>query len=1081
MPLQLVADDLTPLPPIFAKLRLVEADPDLREAVTYISIPAPQTQVRADGGYDIYPGSLFPGQVDKIRNHPHPQTPDAIMALETFLLGAGGPTFPGATFTGDVTAVPPAAFIGNGAVPDDGSVGQVLTKTGPTDYAYDWQTPTPGGLTLPLTQDLTFSPDATYSIGAYAASRPRRVYASEMLLVGNDPNALMLGAAGTTSIGVAAGALEFRTNNTSRWRIDNATGSFLAVTDNAVDIGASSANRPRTVYAATSFIGPGAVPVGGSTGQILSKSSNSDYALSWTTPATGVSWPLYAPDGSAVEPSYAFASDAGGTGIYYASFSTLRFVTSQTDRWQILSTGHLQTVSDNVLDIGASGANRPRDLYLGRNQVVGGTLTVQGNATLNGTLFVQGTVQFANQLTLSYSPLLVNGVGANSTSDLTFLTSNTSRWYIGGSSGNLLASADNAYDIGASAANRPANVYVGSSLTAPTVNASNVWTPSALLGLGDTTNGTRWRILKSDGSFQPAVDNSVDIGTSGQRPRDLYLGRNQVVGGTAQFVGNVGIGTAPVAYSGLIFQPTLTGANQFAFYAPLTFSTSGTGNNFAVYLQPTFAASTRTVAAGASFYADAPTVGAGVTVTGMYGLFVANQGKSGITNAYGLYIANQSGAATTNIGLYNAGTSQLVGAVGFNTAPISGQVTFGTNVKQTSGDATFLRLGVGAGTDPAYDLRVNGAMYVGGNILFGGSISTNLSVTAGGPVTGQYFVTSGNIEMGGELRIGPAGAPNWPVIRANPAQSQWLDIRASNAHVMVQGKLSVQIGANAYHDGSAWQRFDVAQAVAVMQMNNSGGFYWYTAPSGANPITLNSKMTLDNNGALTLSTGYLSVGTAGYVLRCGDTTNALYWDTSSLCQLSSAGNSGIFRFYSPAANTYFDFHCIAGGFVQMGGTHTSLQVGGQLQSNSGNLYLINTTTAVTSDSTNLLLYATGGIVVTRTTAMHVQNAAAAYVPINASAFTVNSTLKNKRDLSPLSQPASLAAVLDERVTPLAYTYLDDARYLGFGAEAMREVIPEVVSLDEQGDPAAINYGALVPVLWSAIRELSSRLAALENA
>jgi hypothetical protein len=42
---------------------------------------------------------------------------------------------------------------------------------------------------------------------------------------------------------------------TERWRI-NSAGHFLAATDNAIDIGASGANRPRSVYVATSLITP---------------------------------------------------------------------------------------------------------------------------------------------------------------------------------------------------------------------------------------------------------------------------------------------------------------------------------------------------------------------------------------------------------------------------------------------------------------------------------------------------------------------------------------------------------------------------------------------------------------------------------------------------------------------------------------------------------------------------------------------------------------------------------------------------------------------------------------------------------
>ena len=56
----------------------------------------------------------------------------------------------------------------------------------------------------------------------------------------------------------------------------------------------------------------------------------------------------------------------------------------------LLSTGlahHLLFV-DATYDIGASGATRPRDLFLSRNATIGGTLAVTGATTLTGALTV---------------------------------------------------------------------------------------------------------------------------------------------------------------------------------------------------------------------------------------------------------------------------------------------------------------------------------------------------------------------------------------------------------------------------------------------------------------------------------------------------------------------------------------------------------------------------------------------------------------------------------------------------------------------------------------------------------------------
>lgn len=60
---------------------------------------------------------------------------------------------------------------------------------------------------------------------------------------------LVIGPAG------GAGILFFQTNAIDRWQVSTA-GHFLAVTDNTLDIGASGATRPRTIYAGTSVATP---------------------------------------------------------------------------------------------------------------------------------------------------------------------------------------------------------------------------------------------------------------------------------------------------------------------------------------------------------------------------------------------------------------------------------------------------------------------------------------------------------------------------------------------------------------------------------------------------------------------------------------------------------------------------------------------------------------------------------------------------------------------------------------------------------------------------------------------------------
>ena len=134
--------------------------------------------------------------------------------------------------------------------------------------------------------------------------------------------------------------------------------------------------------------------------------------------------------------------------------------------------------------------------------------------------------------------------------------------------------------------------------------------------------------------------------------------------GTTTLTGNVGIGTAVLATTGLNVRPTtLAGATQVGITCSPTFSSTAISDAEGISVSVKTAAAAFNMNAGYAIYVTVPTVGAGSTIGTINGVFVGNQGAAGVTNAYGIYIAAQSGAATTNIGLYNAGTSTLVGNV----------------------------------------------------------------------------------------------------------------------------------------------------------------------------------------------------------------------------------------------------------------------------------------------------------------------------------------------------------------------------------------------------------------------------------
>lgn len=87
-------------------------------------------------------------------------------------------------------------------------------------------------------------------------------------------------------------------------------------------------------------------------------------------------------------------------------------------------TGHLQANTDNIYDIGASGANRPRSIFVGTNGNFGGALTVGNSANIGSGQYLTGS-QATNTLELSPAwnttgnPSLIYGRVTNTASGAT--------------------------------------------------------------------------------------------------------------------------------------------------------------------------------------------------------------------------------------------------------------------------------------------------------------------------------------------------------------------------------------------------------------------------------------------------------------------------------------------------------------------------------------------------------------------------------------------------------------------------------------------------------------------------------------
>lgn len=101
-------------------------------------------------------------------------------------------------------------------------------------------------------------------------------------------------------------------------------------------------------------------------------------------------------------------TEANGTGVARALVvgtnvaQSLVFRSSSTNRWEIGTAGHLFTSADNTYDIGASGATRPRNLFVANNAVIDGIMG------LGGASAASTTILNVNAATTARSTLRIN-------------------------------------------------------------------------------------------------------------------------------------------------------------------------------------------------------------------------------------------------------------------------------------------------------------------------------------------------------------------------------------------------------------------------------------------------------------------------------------------------------------------------------------------------------------------------------------------------------------------------------------------------------------------------------------------------
>jgi hypothetical protein len=400
--------------------------------------------------------------------------------------------------------------------------------------------------------------------------------------------------------------------------------------------------------------------------------------------------------------------------------------------------------------------------------------------------------------------------------------------------------------------------------------------------------------------------------------------------------------------------------------------------------------------------------------------------------------------------------------------------------------------------------------------------------------TKVFAITATN---GLTLTLGANATP--PTIHLT-TNSQDIEVESPGRYAFFTSKLGSYIAANAYYDGTNWQRYDTAQPVALWAVTTSV-IGMYGAAAGANPVTMATRLTIDNTGLVdsagcfrTTGTGTPGAGTGveigyssvGYV-QSYNRTGAVYAGLSLLgnplilqptaggVSIGSSGaaspNSGAallafpqavgpkISLYDAGSGNYFGLAVGAGEFIAVtagaftvrantgaGGILGTINTSGDfyctrfLYLRGGNLYLgPGDPLYLTNDSVNALHYCVNG-----TSGSHhfFRGGTNVYTACNASAFTVQSILAVKKDVAVLDDP--LAIVMDDTLHGTVFTNQAGERRIGFVADYWDPVVPEVTSSGLDGKLGSMDYGAVSAITFEALKryvhQTEARLAALER-
>ena len=228
------------------------------------------------------------------------------------------------------------------------------------------------------------------------------------------------------------------------------------------------------------------------------------------------------------------------------------------------------------------------------------------------------------------------------------------------------------------------------------------------------------------------------------------------------------------------------------------------------------------------------------------------------TSAYNSLVI--SGAMTSAMGYFGIGGS-ATGNTAFRNAVVIGSQTanplvFNTSDTERARITAAGRLLLGTTTESTFLLDVNGTARVSGQITGNSFVPTSSTI----PTNGMYlpsantlgFATASTLDMtlnaSGNLGLGQP-----PSAWISTSKALQIGVDFPIVSLSQQSNGATNLGSNIFENASNAYRYIASAFAGRYELNPNNGFhYWYTAPSGTagNAITFTQAMTLTNGGNL---------------------------------------------------------------------------------------------------------------------------------------------------------------------------------------------------------------------------------------